>query len=158
MNSPEVLITRVFDAPRSLVFDAWTSPEHLAQWHAPRGCNITFRKFDFRPGGSFISHLITPANYECLCKGVYREIVAPERIVYTISFCDDRGNFVEPSAKGMDPDWPRETTVTVTFTEHAGKTTMTLHQTVAESLAKRTGAYPSWLEMFDRLSETLVAA
>ena len=58
----------------------------------------------------------------------------------------------------MDPDWPRETTVTVTSTEHAGKTTMTLHQTVAESLAKRTGAYPSWLEMFDRLSETLVAA
>ena len=53
------------------------------------------------------------------------------------------------------PDWPRETVVTVTFAEHAGQTTLTLHQTVRESLAKRTGAHPSWIEMFDRLAAEL---
>ncbi|MEP7362456.1 MAG: SRPBCC domain-containing protein [Acidobacteriota bacterium] len=158
MPANEVLITRVFDAPRALVFQAWTDPEHLARWHAPRGCTIQFRTFDFRPGGEFISYLKTPENYECLCKGVYREIVVPERIVYTIAFCDDEGNFVEPAAKGMDPEWPGETTVTVTFSEREGKTTLTLHQSVLESLAKRTGAHPSWIQMLDRLAETLPPA
>ena len=155
MTAGEVLIRRTFDAPRDLVFAAWADPEHLSRWHAPIGCTIQFRKFDFRPGGEFISYLRTPANYECLCKGVYREIALPERIVYSIAFCDDDGNFVEPSVKGMDPGWPRETTVTVTFTEHDGKTTLTLHQSVSESLAKRTGAHPSWLEMLDRLADEL---
>jgi uncharacterized protein YndB with AHSA1/START domain len=155
MTANEVLIARVFDAPRELVFQAWTDAEHLARWHAPQGCTIQFRKFDFRPGGEFISYLRTPTNYECLCKGVYREIVAPERIVYSIAFCDDDGNFVEPAAKGMNPDWPRETVVTVTFTEHEGKTTLTLHQSVSESLAKRTGAHPSWIQMLDRLEDEL---
>ncbi len=154
----EVRITRVFDAPRALVFHAWTDPERLAQWHAPRGCTITFSRFDFRPGGTFISTLRTPENYECRCRGVYQEITAPERIVYTLAFSDEEGNLVEPSARGMDPDWPRETTVTVTFTEHNGKTTLTLHQTVSEPLARKTGAYPSWLEMFDRLAEGLDGA
>ena len=154
----EVHITRVFDAPRALVFQAWTDPERLAQWHAPRGCTITFSRFDFRPGGTFISTLRTPENYECRCRGVYQEITAPERIRYTLGFSDEEGNLVEPSARGMDPDWPRETTVTVTFAEHDGKTTLTLHQTVSEPLARATGAYPSWLEMFDRLAEGMAEA
>lgn len=158
LPAAEVHITRVFDTPRELVFQAWADPEQLSRWHAPRGCTIVFSRFDFRPGGMFISCLKTPTNYECLCRGVYQEITAPERIVYTLSFSDEEGNLVEPSARGMDPDWPRETLVTVTFTEHKGKTTLTLHQAVPESLAKKTGAYPSWLEMLDRLAEALVKA
>lgn len=55
----------------------------------------------------------------------------------------------------MDPDWPAETVVTVTFTEQHGKTSLTLHQTVDKSLAKRTGAYPSWLNMLDNLANLL---
>jgi len=155
MSNNEISITREFDAPRSLVFEAWTGAESLAAWHAPRGCDLRYLSFDFRPGGGFVSRLVTPDNYECVCKGVYREISAPERIVYTLSFCDEDGNLVEPSAKGMDPDWPRETTVTVTFAEHGGRTTLTLRQTVLESLARRTGAYPGWLDMLDRLAENL---
>lgn len=150
-----VTITRVFDAPREMVFAAWSEAAQLARWHAPNGCTIEFRKFDFRPGGAFISYLRTPSNHECLCKGAYLEIVAPERIVYSIAFCDGDGNFVEPAAKGMDPGWPRETVVTVTLEEREGKTTLTLHQSVAAALAKKTGAYPSWLEMLDRLAGAL---
>ncbi len=150
-----VVITRIFDAPRELVFRAWTDPEHLMRWYAPRGCTIHFRQIDLRQGGVFHSCIRSPEGHECWCKGVYREIVKPERIVYTLAVADEEGNFVDPADVGMDPDWPRETILTVTFAEHDGKTTLTLHQTILESLAKRTGAHPSWIEMLDRLAELL---
>jgi uncharacterized protein YndB with AHSA1/START domain len=151
----EVLITRVFDAPRELVFQAWTDPGQLPRWFAPRGCTIDFAALDLRPGGSFHSCIHTPDGHDCWCKGVYREIVAPERIVFTMAIADEQGNLLGPVEAGMDPDWPRETVVTVTFAEQGNQTKLTLHQTVSESLAKRTGAHPSWIEMLDRLGEGL---
>ncbi len=153
-----VEITRVFNAPRELVFRAWTDREQLLHWFAPRGCTIAFRTLDLRPGGTFHSCILTPSGHQCWCQGVYREIVAPERIVFTMAVADEQGNLVEPADVGMDPDWPRETIVTVTFAELEGKTKLTLRQTVNESLAKRTGAHPSWIEMLDRLAENLGAA
>jgi uncharacterized protein YndB with AHSA1/START domain len=155
---PAFAITRIFDAPRDLVFDAWTDPEQLARWYAPNGCTILFRRLDARPGGEFHSCIRTPSGHECWCKGIYREVVIPERIVLTMAVSDANGNAVEPAEVGMDPDWPRETVVTVTFVENGGKTTLTLHQTVSESRAKRTGAYPSWIEMLDRLAGELAKA
>jgi len=151
----EFVITRVFDAPRELVFSAWTDPKHMARWYAPNGCTIRFSKIDLRQGGTFHSCIRTKDGHDCWCRGVYREIVKPERIIYTLAIADEKGNSVEPADAGMDPDWPAETIVTVTFAEHDGKTTLTLHQTVPESLAKRTGAHPSWIEMLDRLAEEL---
>lgn len=152
----EVLITRVFDAPRELVFDAWVDPEHLVRWYAPRGCTTRFRAIDPRPGGTFHSCIRSPDGQDCWCTGRYLEVVRPERIVYTLALSDEDGNPVDPADAGKDPDWPRETVVTVTFAEHEGGTKLTLHQTVSESLAKRTGAHPSWIEMLDRLGEELV--
>lgn len=152
-----VVITRSFDAPRELVFRAWTDPEQLTRWYAPTGCTIRFVAIDPRPGGAFHSCLRTPDGYECWCKGIYLEIVEPERIVYTLAVTDEHGASVEPSAVGMDPAWPRETVVTVTFSELGGGTKLTLHQTAPESLARRTGAHPSWIEMMDRLAENLAA-
>jgi uncharacterized protein YndB with AHSA1/START domain len=151
----EVLITHVFDAPRALVFKAWTDPDHLQRWFAPRGCELRFKKIDVRAGGAFHSCVRTPDGHECWCKGSYREIAAPERLVFTMAVADEHGNAAEPVQMGMDPEWPRETTVTVTFADEGGRTRLTLHQTVAEALAKRTGAYPSWLDMLDRLGEDL---
>jgi len=154
-SEKQVFITRVFDAPRDLVFKAWTDPEHLVRWYAPRGCAIHFSRIDFRPGGAFHSCIRTPDGHDCWCTGVYREIAAPERLVFTMVAADADGNPVEPAEVGMDPDWPRETTVTVTFAELGRKTELTLRQTVSEALAKRTGAHPSWIEMLDRLAEDL---
>ena len=151
----EVFITRVFDAPRELVFAAWTDPEHLARWFAPNGCSVRFRQLDFRAGGAFHSCIHTPDGHDCWCAGVYREIAAPERIVFTMAVADANGDLIEPVDAGMDPDWPRETVVTVTFAELGGGTELTLRQTVSESLAKRTGAHPSWLQMLDRLAAEL---
>ena len=154
----EIVITRVFDAPREVVFEAWTDPESLARWYAPHGCTVRFAKIDLRQGGAFHSCIRTPDGHECWCRGVYREIKAPERIVFTLAIADAKGALVEPKDVGMDPEWPKETIVTVTFAAQGRKTLLTLHQTVGESLAKRTGAHPSWLQMLDRLAETLSRA
>jgi uncharacterized protein YndB with AHSA1/START domain len=153
-----VLITRVFDAPRERVFAAWTAPEHLVRWYAPTGCTVEIYELDLRPGGRFRHRIRNPGSHDCLCTGVYREIVPPDRLVYTLSFADEEGNLIEPVQAGMDPDWPRETTVTVTFADREGKTEVTLRQTVLDSTARRTGAHPSWLDMLDRLAGELAAA
>lgn len=150
-----VFITRIFDAPRELVFKAWTDPDQLVRWFAPKDCTIHFSRIDIRPGGGFHSCISNPNFGDCWCRGVYHEIVAPERLIFTMGIADKQGNLVEPSTVGHDPAWPRETTLTVTFENYADKTKLTLHQTVSELLAKRTGAYPSWLQMLDRLAENL---
>lgn len=151
----EVLITRIYDAPRELVFKAWSDKEHLSHWYAPRGCTVVFYNHDFRKGGTFLCSIQNPMSHDCVCIGIYREIAEPEKIVYSLFFADKAGNFIEPLQAGMDADWPRETIVTVTFAEYEGKTKLTLHQTVPESIAKRTGAYPSWIDMLDRLAGLL---
>jgi uncharacterized protein YndB with AHSA1/START domain len=154
-----VVITRDFDAPREQVFRAWTDPAQLHRWFAPDGCAIEFAHIDVRPGGAFHSCVRTPDGHECWCVGEYREVVPPARLVYTMAVADAQGNHRDPADVGMDPAWPRETVLTVTFDEPApGKTRLTLHQTVSESLAKRTGAHPSWLGMLDRLGEMLAGA
>ena len=104
------------------------------------------------PAGRFHSCIHNPRFGDCWCVGVYREIVRPERIVYTLATADSEGNEIEPAQAGHDPRWPRETLVTVTFAQVRGGTKLTLEQSVAESLAKHTGAHPSWLEMLDRLA------
>ncbi|QJE94745.1 SRPBCC family protein [Luteolibacter luteus] len=153
----EVLITRSFDVPRDLVWRAWTELDHLKQWHAPRGCEIHFERFDFREGGGFLSCIRNPAFGECWCVAEYLEISKPERIVYKLSMADAAGNLISATAAGHDPGWPDETILTLTLEESGGKTLLTLHQTVSEELAKRTGAYPSWLDMLDRLAGQLEA-
>jgi uncharacterized protein YndB with AHSA1/START domain len=134
----------------------WSRPEFLQRWYAPRRCRLEILRFDFRPGGTFRYRIHEPDGGGCgLCNGVFTEITAPERIVYRLFFCDEQGSPVPARSVGADPDWPDETTITVTFVEEDARTTMTLHQTVPESIAKRTGAYPSWVEMLERLAEEL---
>jgi uncharacterized protein YndB with AHSA1/START domain len=154
-DSKEVFITRTFNAPRELVFEAWTDPAHLQKWFAPDGCTIHFKSIDVLEGRMFHSCIHTPDGYDCWCKGKYLEIIRPERIVFTMAVADEIGNLISPVVAGMDPDWPEETTVTITLVEQDGKTTLTLQQTVSETLAKKTGAYPSWLQMFDILEQQL---
>jgi uncharacterized protein YndB with AHSA1/START domain len=154
-KNEEVFISRIVDAPREQVFQAWTDPEELEKWFAPKGCTIHFSQIDIREGGTFHSVVKNPAYKDCWCKGTYLEIVEPERIVFTMAIADEAGNLVTPADAGMDPAWPEVTTVTVTFGAMGDKTAFTLHQTVNETLAKRTGAYPGWLDMLDILEAHL---
>ncbi|HET9241567.1 MAG TPA: SRPBCC domain-containing protein [Oligoflexus sp.] len=153
---PEVLITRVLNFPRELVFDAWTRPDYLMKWYAPHGCSIRFVKIDVREGGSFHSCIDDPKFGECWVTGSYLEVKRPERLVFTMTLSNEAGDSVSAKEAGHDPEWQQKTTVTLTLTQiESRKTKLVLHQNVSERLAKKTGAYPSWLQMLDRL-ETLL--
>lgn len=153
----QVEITYTFNYPRSLVFNAWTNAAYLKEWFAPHGCSIEFKKLDIVEGGSFHSCISNPEFGDCWCIGVYKEIKPPEKIVYTLINADENGSPIDPVSIGMDAEWPGETLVTVSFSETDGRTTVKLKQTVSETVAKKTGAYPSWIQMLERL-ELLISS
>lgn len=150
-NKRQVDITYEFSHRRQDVFEAWINPTYLPQWFAPEGCSIEFLKLDIKPGGKFHSCIRNPHFGDCWAIGEYKEIVAPDRLVFTMINADEHGNPIDPKTIGMDPEWPGETLVTVTFSEADGKTIVNLRQTVPEAIAKRTGAHPSWIQMLRRL-------
>ena len=149
------IITREFNAPRERVFKAWTEAGQLMRWWGPRNFTIPFCKVDPRPGGIFHFCMRSPEGKDYWGKGIYREVAAPERLVYTDSFSNEKGDFVEPSQYGMAPDWPAETLITVTFEEQGNKTKLTLNGGVTAELAKKHMADQGWNESFDRLEEYL---
>lgn len=119
----EFVISRVFDAPRELVWKACTEPEHMKHWWGPKGFTVRVAKMDFRPGGGYHYCLRSPDGHDMWGKFVYREIVAPERIVFVNSFSDEKGGLTRHP---MSPTWPLEMLSTFTFAEHEGKTTFTI--------------------------------
>jgi uncharacterized protein YndB with AHSA1/START domain len=119
----ELVVTRVFDAPRDLVFKAWTESERLERWWGPKGFALRVSTFDLRPGGVFHYRLSSPAGRVMWGRFVYREIVAPERLVFVVSFTDEAGNIARHP---LSPNWPLEVLTTVTFAEHEGGTALTM--------------------------------
>jgi uncharacterized protein YndB with AHSA1/START domain len=119
----EFVITRLFDAPRELVFKAWTEPDRLAHWWGPKGFTMLSCTLDLRPGGVFHYGMRSPEGHEMWGKWVFREVDAPERLVFIASFSDEAGGVTRhPFA----PEWPREVLSTVIFTDHEGKTLFTM--------------------------------
>lgn len=139
----ELTIRRTFDAPRALVFEVWTEPQHLARWSCPRGFTFSENSGEPRVGGAFAACMRSPEGTHHRLRGVYREIVPPQRLVFTHAWIDESGN---PGP---------ETIVTVTFAERDGRTEMTFHQQGFESLASRDGHEHGWCSCFDRLAELL---
>ena len=137
----ELVITRVFDAPRDLIFRAWTDPRQAVQWWGPRDYPATHLEMDVRPGGAWRGRLrSTESGEELRLGGVFREVVAPERVVFTFAW-DEEGE------RGL------ETLVTVTFAEQGGKTQMTFRQVPFQSVEERDGHRGGWSSSFDRLEE-----
>jgi uncharacterized protein YndB with AHSA1/START domain len=139
----EIVVARILDAPRHLVFQAWTEPDRVACWLGPPGFTVAHCTMDVRPGGAFRLCLRSPAGAEYWRQGVYREVVAPERLVYTFAWADAMGK----------PHY--ETVVTVTFAEHGDKTELTLHQSVFKSVAARDEHQGDWSKELQRLAEYL---
>lgn len=123
-------ISRTFDAPRELVWRVYTEREHLARWFGPKGFSMTAAQLDFRPGGVFHYALRAPDGHEMWGKWTFLDIVAPERLVVIVAFSDAHGGITRHP---MNPDWPRQTRGTTTFSEHAGKTTVTVRWEAWES-------------------------
>jgi uncharacterized protein YndB with AHSA1/START domain len=151
------VITRIFDAPRELVWKAWTEPEHFMRWWGPKNFTSPVCKIDFRVGGAYLFCMRSPEGRDFWSAGVYREIVEPERIVYTHSFADEKGNPALASRYEMPVDWPAETLATVMFEEFQGKTRLTLrHIGVPPGLMSEMAA-AGWNESIDMLAESLEA-
>lgn len=140
----EVVMTRVFDAPRQMVFDAFTKPELLKRWFGPRGWSLVVCEVDLKEGGGFRFVLRGPDGNDMGMRGVYREILAPERSVHMESF----------------DDFPGESQVTGVFVEHEGKTTLTVtvlypSREVRDAVIN-SGMEHGAAESYDKLAELLV--
>src|SRR5215831_10062124 len=139
----EIVLTRVFDAPRQMVFDAFSKPELLKRWFGPRGWSLVVCDVDLRVGGGFRFVLQGPDGRQMGMRGVYREIVAPERSVHMESF----------------DDYPGESQVTAHFVEQNGQTT--LRATVlypskdVRDMVLQTGMEHGAAESYDKLAELL---
>jgi uncharacterized protein YndB with AHSA1/START domain len=152
----ELVIERIFDAPRELVWRAWTDPERMKRWWGPKDFTAPHITIDLRVGGKYVFCMRGPDGNDFWSTGVYREIVPMERIVCTDCFADEKGIAVPATHYGMSADIPLEMLVTVTFEEYeGGKTKMTLtHVGLPEGEMKdMTGA--GWNESFDKLAESL---
>lgn len=147
----EIVVTRRFDAPQELVFEAWSKAEHLMQWFVPLSGSVPQCTVDFRVGGRFHLCMRFPGQ-EIWVLGEYREIVAPERIVYVDRFADKHGNPVPPSHYGMSAPHPAETQVRVTFSAQGAGTVVTLRHDFPAAAAEREDCEQGWREMFERLA------
>ena len=140
-----VTLTRVFDAPRALVWKAWTDPKMMAQWFGPRGFTNPVCELDVRVGGNLRIVMRGPDGNDYPMKGVFREVVAPERLVFTNIALDKDGNHL------------LEGETTVTFAESNSKTTLTLrtHAVGLVPIAPQmlAGMEAGWTQSIDKLEE-----
>lgn len=141
----ELVLTRIIDAPREKVFRAWTEPELLKQWFAPLPWTTPVAETDVRPGGSSLIVMRSPDGNEFPNRGVYLEVVAPERLVFTDAYT----GAWEPSEKPF-------MTVILTFEDEGGKTKYTArarHWTVADRDAhEQMGFHQGWGQCADQLA------
>lgn len=121
-NHGDLIITRVFNVPRERVFAAWTEPERMMHWWGPTGFNCPACRIDLRVGGAYHNCMRSTVGQEFWSTGVYRELVAPQRLVCTDSFADAAGHVISPAEFGMSETWPTEALLTLTLAEHEGRT------------------------------------
>jgi uncharacterized protein YndB with AHSA1/START domain len=159
----DFVITRLFDAPRDLMWKVWTEEDRLARWFGHKGVKIFHSKNDLRPGGVYHYGMRTEDGKEMWGRWIYREIVKPERLVFVVSFSDPKGGITRHP---LAPDWPAEILSTVTFTQQGEKTSVTvrwvaINATEAERQAFHAGQdsmKQGWSGTFDQLAEYLVSA
>ncbi len=155
-DADAINITRIFDAPRELVWKAWTDPEMIKHWWGPNGFSVPSIQVDLRVGGKYLFCMHGPEGspmdmdmYNC---GIFKEIIPLEKIVCTQCMSDQDGNIISPSDMGME-GMPDETLITVTFEEMSdGKTKMTFRH---EGMPKQAGemAAGGWGQSFDKMAQ-----
>jgi uncharacterized protein YndB with AHSA1/START domain len=154
-------IERTFNAPRELVFKAMTEYDRLAKWWGPKGAVMTTGTQDLRPGGNLHYKLRGEDGSEMWGLMSYREIISPERLVFIVSFSDEQANIVHHP---MAPTWPLEILNIMTFTEHDGKTTLTIAGGAVNATEEEHATYKAGQESmrtgfggsFDKLDDYLL--
>ncbi len=156
-----LVISRELDAPKELVFKVWTDPEHLARWWGPQGASVEVKSFDLKPGGMFHYLMKHPMAGEIWGKFVYREIIAPEKLVFVSSFSDEGGGY---AANPWLPVWPEHVLNVLTLSENGGKTQLVLkagpinatEEEIAAFNALSSSMQEGFAGTFDKLNEYLL--
>ena len=142
-SGPSLTLTRIFNAPRALVFAAWTQPMHMKPWAAPHGFTISDSEGEIRPGGHWRSCMVNPDGEKLWLRGVYREIRPVELLSFTHIWEEDDGT----------PE--NETLVTIQFEDLGDKTKMTFTQQFFASVESRDGHKGGWTQCFEKLDTFL---
>jgi uncharacterized protein YndB with AHSA1/START domain len=157
VSAYDLVIERVFDAPRELVWKFWTDPEKIMLWWGPAYFTSPVCKIELRVGGRYLFCMRSPQGQDFYSTGVFREIVATERLVFADSFADAEGNVVSPTSYGMGADFPMETLVTVTFEDAPnGKTKLTMRNAGVPAGEMREMTIAGWNQSFDKLAQSLI--
>jgi len=155
VRATEQVIERIFDAPREMVWQAWTNPELFVRWWGPAMFTSPTVQMDLRPGGRFVWVMRDPEGNDYYTVGEYREIDPPKRLVYTDSFGDADGNVISPAAYGMGDDFPVTTVVTVTFEDLGGRTRLRIASDKAVPGDMWEMASSGWGSSLDKLASVI---
>src|SRR5690625_18814 len=160
MESNTLVLTRIFEVPRDLLFKVWTDPRHFEKWWGPKGYLLNIVKMEARPGGSFFGSQKSPEGHVMWGKFIYQEVEEPEKLIFIQSFSDEEGNTIRAP---FDPNWPLEIINILSFGEDEGKTALTMSGGPFNATDEERTAYEKMSPMlqqglngtFDQLTEYL---
>ena len=165
MADKSIIIERIFDAPRELVWEAWTKPELIKKWWGPEGFTAPSIKINLKVGGKYIYCMRGPKgsswDKDMYSAGVFKEIVPNEKIVTTDYFSDENGNKVDPTEYGMGTDAPEEMKVAIRFEDEGeGKTKLTIEYLRPETKEQmeamlKSGMQEGWNSSLNKLAVAL---
>ncbi len=152
-ETERMVVTRVFDAPRELVWKAWTDPKYVMQWWGPKGFTSPHCEIDFRVGGKFLFCMRTPDGQEGWNAGEYHEIVLHEKIVSSMYFSDSKGNKVDPAELGLEHEAIEDAHDVVLFEDLGnGRTKLTFIGNDTMRDAIESGQLEGWAEQLEKVA------
>ena len=155
-KSERMVVTRIFDAPRELVWKAYTDPDYVMQWWGPKGFTSPFCRMDFRVGGKYLLCMRSPDGQEFWNGGEYHEIVPHEKIVSSMYFADSKGNKVEAAHYGIEHEAIDDAYDVITFEDLGdGRTKLTFVGNETMENAKESGQVEGWNQILDKFAAVL---
>jgi uncharacterized protein YndB with AHSA1/START domain len=157
-ETERMIVTRVFDAPRELLWKAWTEPQYVMQWWGPKGFTAPHCEIDFRVGGKFLLSMRTPDGWEGWNSGEYYEIVPYEKIVSSMYFSDSKGNKIEPEQLGIELEAIDDAHNVILFEDIGnGRTKLTFIGNETMLNAIQSGQLEGWAEQLEKLAAVVAA-
>jgi uncharacterized protein YndB with AHSA1/START domain len=152
-DTERMVVTRIFDAPRELVWKAWTDPKYVMQWWGPKDCTAPFCEMDFRVGGKFLFCMRAPDGQEFWNGGEYHEIVLHEKVVFSMYFSDPDGNKVEAAQYGIEHEAVADAYDVITFEDFGnGQTKLTFIGNETMESAKNSGQLEGMNQVLDKFA------
>ena len=149
-----IVIHRVFNLSKEVVWLALTDPEYFKKWWGPKGFTAPVSKMEARVGAKYLSCMRGPDGKEYWSTGVVKELIPEKKLVVTDSFSDEKGNIKSAAEYGMPGNWPKELLITFELQEADGATKLKLtHEGVPDEM--REECIKGWNESFDKLEENI---